>query len=136
MELQRESESAIRTKMVWVDQWTLSFFSVTWMAEFLVKKQHPPRNLASLYLSDVIQVSLCVFHRQREGTETRWHSDSRWSSIAIGRSSCRYILYSCLYNYNYYSFSCALYSWVLAIFSNYSIILTRLCGYANEFDIQ
>ena len=84
-ELHRESESTTKTKMVWVDQRTIFFFSMTEMVDVLVKKQRPLRNLASLYRSDVIQVCPRVFHRQREGSETRWHSDSRWSSRAIGR---------------------------------------------------
>ena len=89
IELQRESEGATKTKMVWVDQRTIFFFSMTGMADFLVKKQRPPRNLTSLYRSDVIQVCPHVFHGQREGTDTRWHSDSRWSCIVIGRP-CRH----------------------------------------------
>ena len=51
-----ELQSANKMKMVWVDQRTLFFFSMREMADFLVKKQRPQRNLASLYRSDVIQV--------------------------------------------------------------------------------
>ena len=80
-----DSQSANKTKMVWVDQQTLFFFSMKRMPIFLRKKECPQQNLASLYRSDVIQVCPCVFHHQREETETRWHSDSRWNSIAIGR---------------------------------------------------
>ena len=41
---------------------------------FSHKKQRPPRNLASLYRRDVIQVWLHVFQWLQEGTETPWHS--------------------------------------------------------------
>ena len=53
------------TKIVWVDKRSLFSFSMTGMADFLVKKQRSRRNLASLYRSDVIQVCSHVFYLQR-----------------------------------------------------------------------
>ena len=56
----------IKTKIVRVDQRTLLSFSITGMADFLVKRQSPPRNFASLYRSDVIQVCQCFNGSDRE----------------------------------------------------------------------
>ena len=77
--------------MLQVDLRTLFSFSMTGMADFLVKKQRPPRNLASAYLSDVIQFFPRVFQWPQEGMETRRQSDSGWSSIVISRY-CHYTL--------------------------------------------
>ena len=57
-----------------VDLRKLFSFSMTGMADFLLKKLRPPRNLTPLYRSDVIQVWPRVFQRLQEGMEIRRHS--------------------------------------------------------------